>query len=96
MRKSEMRELVEQKVLLTGPIRPARHGRSRADRRDPARAPRGSRRAALSHARRRPAAGRRRNVRESATWESAYKRLLPSDGAPTVPVRVMSSSAREQ
>ena len=54
MRKSEMRELVEQKVLLTGPIRPrgmadrARIAAILRERRE------GSLRAALSHARRRP------------------------------------------
>ena len=62
------------------PDPPARHGRSRADRGDPARAPRGPRRAALSRARRRP----RRAV--AATCGNPHGHaVLPSDGAPTVP-----------
>ena len=91
MRKSEMRELVEQKVLLTGPIRP----RGMADRARIAAILRDRRearfRAALSHARRRP--GR---VVAATCGNPPAKRTLPSDGVPTVPVRVMSSSAREQ
>ena len=90
MRKSEMRELVEEKVLLTGPIR----ARGMADRAGSPRSCATAATRAPSSAEARAAAaraGRRRNVRESACeadfavrW-GAYRAR-----------RVMSSSAREQ